>query len=137
VSLSFLAGCSALPFIDQGGGRVYMSEKEEKTRGQEAPPKALGLPFPLSRLRRHGRMVSGIGTFAGHLCVDDAMPLLAQQAVTSCPTPRAACQTGVLTYSPVGSGRRGDCTFVTVEDTSLFLDRSGCRMFMSGSAPEG
>ena len=83
-------------------------------------------------------MVSGIGTFAGRLCADDAMPLLDQQVVTSHPAPpQAACRTGVLTYSPVGGGRRGDCTFVTIEDASLFLDHSGCHMFMSGSTPEG
>ena len=78
-----------------------------------------------------------MGTFVERLCADDATPLPDQQVVTSGPAPRAACRTGVLTCSPVGSGRRSDCTFVTVEGASLFLDSSGCRMFMSGSTPEG
>jgi len=43
----------------------------------------------------------------------------------------------VLTYCPVGSGRHGDCTFITVEGAGLFLDRSGCRMSMSGSVSKG
>ena len=43
------------------------------------------------------------------------MPLPDQQVVTSRPAPRVAYRTWVLTYSPVGSGRCGDCTLVTVE----------------------
>ena len=43
-----LVGCPALPFIDQGGSRVYRWKKEEKTKGREGPSKVPGLPFPLS-----------------------------------------------------------------------------------------
>ena len=42
-----LVGCPALPFIDQGGSRVYKWEKEEKTKGREGPSREPGLPFPL------------------------------------------------------------------------------------------
>ena len=81
--------------------------------------------------------MSGIGTFAGHLCANDAMPLLDQQVVTSRPAPPGGVSDKGVDCSPAGSGRRGDDMFVTIEGASLFLDRSGCRMFMSGSAPEG
>ena len=38
--------------------------------------------------------------------------------------------------APLGP-RRGDSTSVIVEGASLFLDRSGCHMSMSGSVSEG
>ena len=60
-----------------------------------------------------------------------------QQVVTSHPAPAGGATDRVLIRSPTGSERRSDCTFVTVEDVSLLLDRSGCRMVPSGSAPEG
>ena len=97
----------------------------------------LGPPFPLSQPRSHGQTVSGIGTFAGRLCANDDAPLPDPQVVTSCPAARVACRTGVLTYSPVGRRRCGDCMFVTIEGASLFLDHSGCHVSMSGSTPEG
>ena len=53
------------------------------------------------------------------------------------PPPWTACWTGVSICDPVGSGRRGECSFATVEDESLPLERSGCRMSVSGSSPEG
>ena len=49
--------------------------------------------------------------------------------------PRAACKIGVSICDPVGSRRRGDCSFATVEDGSLPLERSGCRMSVSDSSP--
>ena len=49
----------------------------------------------------------------------------------------AVRQTGVLIRNPTGSGWRSDCTSVTVENVSLLLDRSGCRILPSGSTPEG
>ena len=57
----------------------------------------------------------------------------------SCPIPsqRAARRTRVLIRDPTRSRRRSDRTSVTVEDASLLLDRSGCRILPSGSAPEG
>ena len=58
-----------------------------KTRGQEAPPKVLSPPFPLSQPCRHGQMVSGIDTFAGCPCPGNAMPLPDQQVATSYPAP--------------------------------------------------
>ena len=75
--------------------------------------------------------------FAGGLCADDATPLLDQQVVTFYLAPQVACRIGVLTCSPVGSGRCGDYTFITIEGASLFLDHSGCHMSMLGSTSEG
>ena len=40
-------GGPALPFINQGGSRVYRWEKEENSKGIEGPSRELGLPFSL------------------------------------------------------------------------------------------
>ena len=53
------------------------------------------------------------------------------------PPLRAACQEGVSICDPVGSGRRGDCSFATVGDESPPLERSGCRTSVSDSSPGG
>ena len=50
---------------------------------------------------------------------------------------RAARRTRVLIYGPTGSRRSNDRMSTTVDDASSLLDRSGCRMLPSGSAPEG
>ena len=57
----------------------------------------------------------------------------------SCPIPRqrAARRTRVLNRNPTGSRRHSDRMSITVDDVSFLLDRSGCRMLPSGSAPEG
>ena len=39
IDLSPLVGCPALPFIDLGGSRGYIREKEKKTKGREGPSK--------------------------------------------------------------------------------------------------
>ena len=46
-------------------------------------------------------------------------------------------QRGVPSRDPTGSRRGSDHTSVTVGDVSSLLDRSGCRMLMSGPASEG
>ena len=53
------------------------------------------------------------------------------------PPPRVTCQTGLLNSNPVGSGWRVTAHFSTVEDGSLSLERSGCRMSVSGSSLGG
>ena len=113
-------GSPALPFIDQEGSRGYRWENVENTKSIEGPSKDLGLPFFLRLPCITWQTVLEVAClliFIGHAL--------------------AACQTGVSICDPVGSGRRGDCSFTTVEDRSLPLERSGCRMSVSGSSPKG
>ena len=53
------------------------------------------------------------------------------------PPPRAACRIGLSASDPMRSEWRGDCPFAVVEDESPSLERSGCRMSVSGSSPGG
>ena len=57
----------------------------------------------------------------------------------SCPIPPrwAAQWTRAWNRDPTGSRWLSDPTSITVDDVSFLLDRSGCRMLPSGSAPEG
>ena len=45
--------------------------------------------------------------------------------------------TEVSIRNPTGSGRRSDCTSVTIEDASVLLDYSSCHMVPLGYAFEG
>ena len=125
-------GSPALPFIDQGGSRGYRWEKEENTKGIEGPSKDLGLPFSLHLHCITWQTVSEVACsliFVGH-----ALALFSKWV---CPIPplRAVCRAGVSIGVPVGSGRRGDCSFATVGDGSPPLERSGCHMSVSDSSP--
>ena len=57
--------------------------EKRKSKGIEGPLTGLGLPFPPSRLCRHGQLVLEVGTFVGHLCADDVAPLPDLQVLTS------------------------------------------------------
>ena len=127
-------GCPALPFIDQGGSRGYRWENEENTKSIEGPSKDPGLPFFPRLPCITWQTVSEVAClliFVGHTLASFS------KWVRPVPPPRVVCRIGVLTCDPVGSGWRGDCSFVTVEDGSPPLEHSGCRMSVSGSSPEG
>ena len=53
------------------------------------------------------------------------------------PPRRAAWRTRVLIRGPTESRRRSDRTSITIGDVSFLLDRSGCRVLLSGSVPKG
>ena len=53
------------------------------------------------------------------------------------PLRRVVRRTRVLIRGHTGSRRRSDRMSVTVGDVSFLLDRSGCRVLLSGSMPEG
>ena len=100
----------------------------------EGPSKDLGLPFSPRLPCKTWQIVSEVAClliFVGH-----ALALFSKW-VRPVPPPRAVYRTGVSIYDPVGSGRRGDCSFATVEDGSPPLEHSGCHMSMLGSAPKG
>ena len=127
-----LVGSPALPFIDQGGSRGYRWEKEKNTKSIEGPSKDPSLPFFPRLPCITWQIVSGVAClliFIGHAlasfskCVRPVLPSW------------AACRTWLFISDPVGSGWRGDCSFVTAEDGSPRLERSGCRMSVSDSSP--
>jgi len=127
-------GSPALPFIDQEGSRGHRWEKEEKTKGIKGLSKDPVLPFFPRLPYITWQTVSEVAClliFVGHALASFS------KWVRPVSPPRVACRTGVSICDPVGSGRRGDCSFATVEDGSLPLECSGCRMSMSGSSPEG
>ena len=100
----------------------------------EGPSKDSGLPFFPCLPCVTWQTVSEVAClliFVGHAL--DSF----SKWVRPVPPPRAACRTTVSICDPVVSGWRGDCLFATVEDGSFPLERSGCRMFVLGSSPDG
>ena len=77
-----LVGCPAFPFIDQGGAGVTDGRKKKKQRPRRSFEGA-GSSFSSESAPLTWQTVSGIGTFARHLCADDTKPLPDQQVVTS------------------------------------------------------
>ena len=142
-----LVGCPAFPFIDQGKAGFTDGRKKRNQR-QRRSFKDVGSSFSSERTPLTRQTVPGI---APSWCVsadpDRAalgvcllmMPCSGFVSKWSRPIPprRAARWTRVLIRDPTGSGRRSDCMSITIDDVSFLLDRSGCRMLSSRSAPEG
>ena len=127
-----LSGVPCPPFYRPRGSRGYRWKKEENTKGIEGPLKDPGLPFSLRLPCITWQTVSEVACsliFVGHALASFS------KWVRPIPPLRAACRTGLLISDPMGSGWRGDCSFVTVGDGSPRLEHSGCRMFVSGSSP--
>ena len=129
-----LVGCPTLPFIDKGGSRGYRWEKEENTKGIEGPSKDPGLPFfPCLPCLTWQTMseVACLLIFVGHalaLFSKWVRPILRQWMVR---------RAGEPSCDPSRSNRGSDHTSITVDDVSSVLDRSGYRMPVLVSMPEG
>ena len=113
-----LVGSPALPFIDQGGSRGYIWEKEENTKGIEGPSKDSGLPFsqrlPCITWQTMSEVLCSL-IFVGHALAS------CSKWVRPIPPLRAACRTGLLNPDPVGSGCRGDCLFCHCRERESLL----------------
>ena len=127
-------GCPALSFIDQGGSRGYRSENEENIKGIEGPSREPGLPFSLCLPYLTWQTVSEVACsliFVGHALAFFSKwvhPILRRRMVR---------RAGEPSCDPSGGNRGSEHTFVTVDDVSSILDRSGCRMPVLVSTPEG
>ena len=128
-------GCPAFSFIDQGEAGI-IDERKKKNQRQRRSFEGAGSSFFSERalLTADGAMDSSmLGVYPL------MMPCSGLINKWSRPIPprRAARRTRVLIHDPTGSGRRSDRTSITIEDVSLLLDRSGCRILPSGYVPEG
>ena len=120
-----LVGGPAVPFIDQGGSRGYRWEKVENAEGIEGPLRESDLPFSLCLPCLTRQAVSEVACsliLVGHALASFSKwvhPILCLQTVRHAGEPRC---------DPSWSNQGSDHTFVTVDDVSSILDRSGCHM---------
>ena len=131
-----LSGVPCLPFYGPRGSRDYKWEKGEQPEAKKVLRRCRVF---LSLRASPADMADGArDSFMLGVC-PLMMPRSGLISKWSRPIPprRAARRTKVLIHDPTGSGWRSDCTSVTVENVSLLLDRSGCRILPSGSTPEG
>ena len=133
-----LSGVPCLPFYRPRGRRDYRWKKEEKPEVKKVLRRCqvffflCASPAVMADDARDCSMLGAcplilIGPCSGFV-TKWSHPILPR---------RAARRTKVLNRDPTGSRRLSDPTSVTVDDVSFLLDRSGCRMLLSGSVPEG
>ena len=121
-------------FYRPRGSTGYRWEKEENTKGIEGPSREPGLPFSLCLPCLTWQTMSEVACsliLVGHA--------LASFSKWVCPilwwrTVRCA---GEPSCDSSRSNRGSDHMSVTVDDVSFVLDRSGCRMPVLVSAPQG